>query len=96
MRRSAAAALLAVVAMAAQASDVDVNAATQAELESLRGIGVELSQRLLDERRRRPFADWADVAARVPGFGPKLAARLSAQGLRVGGRPYATGAAATR
>lgn len=96
MRRLFAAALLAAVAMTARASGVDVNTASQAELESLRGIGVGLSQRLLDERRQRPFADWADVAARVPGFGPRLAARLSAQGLRVGGRPYAGGGGAGR
>jgi len=93
MRRLAACALLTAAAMAVQAHDVDVNSASQAQLEALRGIGVELSQRLLDQRQQRPFADWADVAARVPGFGPKLAQRLSAQGLRVAGRPYAAGTA---
>lgn len=94
VRHPAAALLLALAATVAQA--LELNDASQAELESLRGVGVELSQRLLDERRQRPFADWADVATRVPGFGPRLAERLSAQGLRVGGRPYRTGAAATR
>jgi competence protein ComEA len=68
---------------------VDVNTATQAQLEQLRGIGVAMSERLLAERARLPFADWADLIARVPGMGRRGAARLSEQGLRVGEQPYA-------
>ena len=92
MRRVAAALLFAGSIAFAQGGEVEVNTASQAQLESLRGVGVALSQRLLEERSRRPFADWNDLAARVPGVGPKLAERLSAQGLRVGGRPYAAAA----
>ncbi len=89
MRRIAAALLSASCIAFAQGGEVDVNTASQAQLESLRGIGVALSERLLEERGRRPYTDWNDLAARVPGVGPKLAERLSAQGLRVGGRPFA-------
>lgn len=67
---------------------LDVNTASQAELEQLRGVGVALSERLLDERAKRPFADWPDLLARVPGLGRKQAARLSTAGLRVGDQPY--------
>jgi competence protein ComEA len=87
MKRTLAALLLSIAA--ASACALDVNTASQAELEQLRGIGVALSQRLLDERAKRPFADWADLLARVPGLGPKQAARLSAAGLRVGDLVYA-------
>jgi competence protein ComEA len=88
MRRAAAALLFASALAFAQAAEIDVNTASQAQLESLRGIGVALSDRLLEERSRRPYTDWADLAARVPGVGPKTAERLSAQGLRIAGRPY--------
>lgn len=67
---------------------LDVNTATQAQLEQLRGIGVAMSEKLLAERARQPFTDWADLLARVPGVGPRGAARLSDQGLRVGGQAW--------
>ncbi len=68
---------------------VDVNTGTQAELEQLKGIGPDLSQRLLDERAKAPFIDWDDLMKRVPGMKKRLALRLSEQGLTVGGRGYA-------
>lgn len=67
---------------------LDVNTATQAQLEQLRGIGVAMSEKLLAERARQPFGDWRDLIARVPGIGAHGAARLSAQGLRVDGRAW--------
>lgn len=66
---------------------VELNRATQAELETVRGIGPELSAQLLAERRKAPFADWADVVRRVTGIGRANAARLSAAGLTVQGQP---------
>jgi len=67
---------------------VELNTATQAELEQLKGVGVSLSERLLAAREKRPFSDWTDLIARVPGIGPAQAARLSAAGLRIGDQPY--------
>lgn len=64
---------------------VEVNAATRAELESLPGLGPSLVQRLLDGR---PFKDWADLTQRVPGVKTATARKLSAAGLRVAGQPY--------
>ena len=86
----AAAALLALLAGAASA--LELNSASQAELESLKGVGTQLSARLLQARAERPFADWSDLRRRVPGIGAATAQRLSDAGLTVAGRPYAAAA----
>jgi competence protein ComEA len=70
------------------AAGVEVNTASQADLESLKGIGPSLSGKLLDERQRAPFTDWADLLRRVRGIGRSSAARLSSAGLTVNGAPY--------
>jgi competence protein ComEA len=80
--------VLVLATLSFSATALEVNTASQAELEQLRGVGVALSERLLDERAKRPFADWKDLRARVPGLGRKQAARLSAAGLRVADQPY--------
>lgn len=92
MKRAAVAWLLAACLPAA--AGVELNHATQAQLETVRGIGPDLSTRLVGERRQSPFADWADLVRRVPGIGRASAARLSAAGLTVQGRPFAPPAAA--
>ena len=69
--------------------EIAENTASQATLEQLKGVGVAMSDRLLKARAERPFTDWDDVMRRVPGIGDRNARRLSQQGLRVGGRPYA-------
>jgi competence protein ComEA len=68
---------------------LDLNTASLAQLEALGGVGTALAARMIDERARRPFADWADAQKRLKGLGPKLAAQLSEQGLTVNGAPYA-------
>jgi competence protein ComEA len=72
-------------------SPTDINAATQAELEMVIGIGPDLSGRILESRQQRRFRDWADVMSRLKGIGPARALRLSAEGLRVEGQAYAPG-----
>jgi competence protein ComEA len=72
------------------AAAAELNTASQAELESIRGIGPELSQRILEARRERVFSDWDDVMQRVRGAGKATVLRWSRQGLTVQGRPYAT------
>ena len=74
---------------------VDVNKANQAELEAIKGIGPSMATRILDARKNSPFADWADLAARVKGVGRGRAARYSADGLTVGGASYTAGPQAT-
>lgn len=66
----------------------DLNLASQAELEMVKGIGPQLSERILAERAQGRFANWSDFINRMKGIGPSHAARLSAAGLRVAGQPY--------
>lgn len=75
--------------LAAAAGAAEVNTASQAELERIKGIGPALSQRLLDERAKVPFSDWADLQKRAGGIKAAAAARLSAAGLTVNGSAYA-------
>jgi competence protein ComEA len=79
------------VAMAA----VDVNKATEAELDSVRGIGPVTSRLIMSERKKGGFKDWQDFINRVKGIGDSRAAKLSAEGLTLNGATYKT-AAATR
>ncbi|MFM2057161.1 MAG: hypothetical protein RLY71_1546 [Pseudomonadota bacterium] len=91
MKRFLSGLLLAVVSLVAQAA-VDVNKATQAELESIKGIGPAMSTRILDERKKSSFKDWTDLIDRVKGVGPGNAVRYSEGGLTVSGDTYAGGA----
>jgi competence protein ComEA len=73
--------LYAALAMAA----VDVNKATQAELDSVKGIGPATSKLIVDERKKAAFKDWPDFINRVKGVGDKRAENLSEAGLTVNG-----------
>ncbi len=84
--------LYAAAAMAA----VDVNKASAAELDSIKGIGPVMSQRILDERQKTPFKDWNDFMSRVNGVGPATAAKFSDSGLRVQGQALPAGAAPSK
>jgi len=83
--------LLALCATASVATEV--NEATQADLESVRGIGPVMATKLLEERAKSPFRDWDDLIARVKGLRAKSAARLSTEGLTVNGSRYPAGPA---
>ena len=78
-------ALFAAVAFAA----VDVNKATQAELEAVKGIGPAIAGKILDERKKAAFKDWEDMVVRVKGVGEGNAAKFSAEGLTVNGAAFA-------
>jgi competence protein ComEA len=86
------AAMLALFAAAAFAA-VDVNKASQAELEAVKGIGTAVSARILDERKKSPFKNWQDMIDRVKGVGEGNATKFSADGLTVNGSSF-TGAPA--
>ncbi len=86
------AALFALIAATAFAA-VDVNKATQAELESIKGVGPAIAGKILDERKKSPFKDWADMVDRVKGVGDGNAAKFSTEGLTVNGQGF-KGAAA--
>jgi competence protein ComEA len=67
---------------------VDVNKASQAELETVKGIGPGLSAKILKAREAGGFKDWNDLVERVGGVGPGNAARFSQAGLTVSGAAY--------
>ena len=48
------------------------------------------------ERKKAEFKNWDDLIARVKGFGPKTAAKFSAEGLTVGGATYQGAAPAAK
>jgi competence protein ComEA len=95
MFRFLAAFVLAALAFAAQAA-VDANKASQAELETVKGIGPGLSGKILDARKAGAFKDWNDLVERVGAVGPGNAARFSQAGLTVNNTAFnATGGVAT-
>jgi competence protein ComEA len=73
---------------------VDVNKATAAELDGIKGIGPGISGKILDERKKGNFKDWNDFIERVKGVGEGNAAKFSAEGMTVGGAAF-KGVAAT-
>jgi len=87
MLRMFTAIVLAAFAFAAQAA-VEANKASQAELETVKGIGPGLSSKILDARKAGAFKNWADMVDRVGGVGPGNAARFSEAGLTVAGAPF--------
>ena len=86
-------AFFAAMYMAVSFAAVDVNKATAAELDGLKGIGPAISGRIIDERKKGNFKDWNDFIERVKGVGEGNAAKFSAEGLTVGGTGF-KGAAA--
>ena len=82
--------LYAAVAMAA----VDVNKATDAQLDGVKGIGPATSKAIMAERKKNgEFRNWDDLIARVKGMGEKRAVQLSGAGLTVNGDAYKAAAA---
>jgi competence protein ComEA len=67
-------------------ASVDVNNATQAQLESVDGIGPAIAQRIILERQQNgAFKNTNDLVGRIKGIGPKSVQKLEANGLTVGG-----------
>ena len=69
-------------------AQVDLNKAREMDLNGLNGVGPTMTRHIMNERQIAPFRDWADVMQRVKGIGPKKAANLSDQGVRVQGQSY--------
>lgn len=70
---------------------VDVNQASEAELDGIKGVGPATSRLIVAERNKSEFKNWADFIGRIKGLGDKSAARFSAQGLTVNGAAYEAG-----
>lgn len=87
MFRNFIATVLAVFALNAFAA-ADANRASQAELESVKGIGPGLSGKIVKAREGGQFKNWSDLVDRVGGIGSGNAAKLSQGGLTVAGSAY--------
>jgi competence protein ComEA len=70
------------------AQQIDLNKATEVELDALKGVGPVLTKAVMDERKKAPFKNWEDATTRVKGLGPQKASSLSDQGVRVQGSAY--------
>ncbi|HEX6364289.1 MAG TPA: helix-hairpin-helix domain-containing protein [Albitalea sp.] len=90
MLKKVIATLLALWAAAAFAA-VDINKASVAELDAVKGIGPAAAARIVDERKKGPFRDWSDVMQRVRGIKEARASRLSEAGLTVNGQAFRAG-----
>ncbi|NQW93068.1 MAG: helix-hairpin-helix domain-containing protein [Polaromonas sp.] len=87
-------AFFAAMTVAVAFAAVDVNKATPAELDGIKGIGPSISGKIIDERKKGNFKSWEDFIGRVKGIGEGNAAKFSAEGLTVGGAGYKGAAAA--
>ena len=87
-------AFFAAMTVAVAFAAVDVNKATPAELDGIKGIGPTISTKIIDERKKGNFKSWEDFIERVNGVGQGNAAKFSAEGLTVGGAGYKGAAAA--
>lgn len=81
-------AFFAAMSLVAAFAAVDVNKATDAELDSVKGIGPVTTKLIASERKKGEFKNWEDFISRVKGVGDKRAADFSAAGLTVGGTAY--------
>lgn len=88
------AAFFAAMSIFAAFAAVEVNKATEAELDGLKGIGPVTTRLIVSERKKADFKSWDDFITRVKGVGEKSAAKFSAEGLTVNGASYQGPAAA--
>lgn len=85
-----------VVTMGFAFAQVDVNKADQAALDGVKGVGPVMSKRIIEERKKGDFKDWADFEKRVKGIGDKNSSKLSEAGLTVNGQTKPGAPAATK
>ena len=76
--------LYATLAMAA----VEINKASDADLDGIKGIGPATTKLIATERKKGEFKDWNDLITRVKGIGEARATKLSAEGLTVNGAAF--------
>lgn len=71
---------------------VDINKADKATLDTLKGVGPVIADRIIAERKKGEFKDWNDLISRVQGIGEATAAEMSGSGATIGGVSYKGGA----
>ncbi len=77
--------LMVTLSAAACLAALDINKASEAELDSIKGIGPGTSGKILDERKKASFKDWHDLITRVKGIAHIRAAHFSDEGVTVNG-----------
>lgn len=80
--------ILAMMCMSASFAATEINSASAADLEGIKGIGSAYSSKIIAEREKGKFKDWNDLIERVPGIGEKNSAQFSSSGLTVNGAAY--------
>ncbi len=93
MKQRLIALLLSLSAVTTAFAAVDVNKASEADLDSIKGIGPGTSAKIIEQRKAAPFKNWGDLMTRVSGIGAKRASSLSEQGLTVNGEAFKPAAA---
>ncbi len=78
------------LAVTAAFAGVDINKASESDLDGIKGVGPATSKQILSERKKSEFKDWDDLMHRVKGIGEARAAKLSAEGLTVNGTTFNT------
>jgi DNA uptake protein ComE-like DNA-binding protein len=68
------------------ANGVDLNNASEQDLERVGGLGRDRAQRIVQQR---PFQSWDDLKNKVEGFSDKLVQDLQQAGATIGGRKAA-------
>ena len=80
--------LIGLLLFTAPALALDLNLATEAELDGLSGVGPAFTARVMQARAERPFLNWADFMQRVKGVREPTALKLSRQGARIQQQTY--------
>ena len=81
-------AVFSTLCIASAAAAVDLNQASEADLDGIKGIGPATTRLIMAERKKAEFTSWGDFIKRVNGMGPKNALKYSAQGLTIEGATY--------
>lgn len=67
---------------------LEINQASEAELDSIKGMGPAMTRKVLTVRAEKPFDSWKDFIFRVAGIGHAKAQAFSDQGVRVNGQAF--------
>ena len=81
-------AFLACLPLSLALAGVEINQASEADLDGIKGLGPATTRLILAERQKAVFKSWADLISRVKGLGENSAAKLSEAGLSVNGVGY--------
>ena len=67
---------------------LEINQASEAELDSIKGMGPAMTRKVLIARAEKIFTNWKDLMSRVAGIGKAKAQQFSDQGVLVNGQSF--------